>query len=98
MSHHLISITPTRLFPHGPLVDVALVETQGFGRVAMVMPTCPEGAPPEIREGLVRRRLVMTTGVCPCGARLLLPDARIAHQDDCPAVDAALAFALGGST
>ena len=47
------------------------------------------------KEGAVRRRLVATTGRCPCGARLRLPDevepgtvtvVAIEHEDDCPAV------------
>lgn len=95
MSHHLICITPTRM--GGRLLDVALVEVDGIGRVAMVLPTIPEDAAPLVREGLGRRRLVMTTGVCPCGARLQLPDPRLAHEDDCPAIDATLTAALEAS-
>lgn len=46
------------------------------------------------KEGLVRRRLVATTGVCPCGAVLELPrelrpgvhTVRVEHEHDCPAI------------
>jgi hypothetical protein len=53
-----------------------------------------------VREGLVRRRLVITTGRCPCGATWTPPNraarraakrtgavftASIEHETDCPA-------------
>lgn len=34
-----------------------------------VVPIVPESAPPALREGLVRRRLAVVEGACPCGAR-----------------------------
>jgi hypothetical protein len=48
------------------------------------------------KERAVRRRLVATTGKCPCGAVLQVPSdlapgtvsvIRIEHEDGCPAVD-----------
>ena len=51
-------------------------------------------APPELREGLARRRLVASTGRCPCGTELVIPDrleaggasgAVVEHEDGCPA-------------
>jgi len=63
----------------------------------------PDDALADVREGLARRHLVMTTGTCPCGAELRVPD-RIApgsvtvvaveHEPDCPACDTRLAEAM----
>jgi hypothetical protein len=47
------------------------------------------------KEGRVRRRLVATTGQCPCGARLRLPEMvpgsehtiTVVHEPNCPAVE-----------
>ena len=47
------------------------------------------------KERIVRRRLVATTGRCPCGALLELPDElrpgfqiiAVEHEPDCPAAD-----------
>lgn len=60
-----------------------------------------ESDPPERREGIARRRLLMTLGVCPCGVRMSdarrtvdrdgITHLRINHEDDCPAID------LGGT-
>jgi hypothetical protein len=58
-----------------------------------------ENDPPEVREGIVRRRLVATTGRCPCGATMppidLEPGAvnliRIEHEDGCPAIERGIA-------
>lgn len=54
--------------------DFTMLEVPGVGRVALVLPVVPEDAPPEVREGIARRRIVMTTGRCPCGARRTLPN------------------------
>jgi len=64
----------------------------------------PDGASPALREGLARRRLVATTGRCPCGAVLELPDlipgaltvAAVEHEPNCPATDEAIAEAIEG--
>lgn len=87
--------------------DVIVTEVPGVGRVVMVMPVPPDDAPLDVREGIARRRLVMLTGQCPCGARRTLPNRAqrralrrsgapvwhldVRHADDCPATDAALA-------
>jgi hypothetical protein len=73
-------------------------------RVAVLTTEIPDDAPPALREGLARRRLVATTGRCPCGAVLELPDlvpgavltAAVAHEPDCPATDDAIAQAVAG--
>lgn len=64
-------------------------------------PTLSEDAPHVVREGIARRRLVVTTGQCPCGARMPRPsraqrrqmcrqggvwEATVSHEIDCPAV------------
>jgi len=71
----------------------------------------PEDAPPVVREGAVRRRLVTLTGVCPCGARFSMPSraerraaarsgavltARVEHEDECPAIAPELDSWLAG--
>jgi hypothetical protein len=51
------------------------------------------------KERAARRRLVATTGRCPCGATLSLPDkltpgtltiVAVEHEPGCPAVDEAI--------
>ena len=48
------------------------------------------------KEGAVRRRLVVTTGQCPCGGRLVMPDVvvpgtvvtvAVEHEPGCPAIE-----------
>jgi hypothetical protein len=69
--------------------------------VLYVLPQVPEDAPPEVREGIARRRLTALTGRCPCGAEAPLPipanvpagvvsQPVIRHEDDCLAVDRVL--------
>lgn len=83
--------------------DAVLVGIVDGERVAYVGPQLHETYPPLVLEGLVRRRLVATTGACPCGAHLAMPnraarraaaragrvvmEVRVEHEDDCPAVD-----------
>jgi hypothetical protein len=63
-------------------------------RLVLVGPDITEDQSPDVREGIVRRRLVVTTGVCPCGARFELPELvrstvtyiRVEHEPDCPAL------------
>jgi hypothetical protein len=66
-----------------------------FRRV-VVSNEIPDNATSVEKEGAIRRRLVATTGRCPCGARLRMPDeiepgavtlVAVEHEDDCPAVD-----------
>lgn len=55
------------------MTDVVIKEM--FGQTAaIVLPTIEEDAPHAVREGIARRRLVMTTGACPCGARMTGPN------------------------
>ena len=73
-------------------------------RAAFLTAEIPDKAPPALREGLARRRLVVTTGRCPCGAVLELPEvipgavvtAAVVHENDCPANDEAIAEATAG--
>jgi hypothetical protein len=79
--------------------DVTMVEQAGH-KTAYVLPVVPEDAPAAVREGIARRRLVALTGVCPCGARAVLPSRKerraarragrvawvlIEHESGCPA-------------
>jgi hypothetical protein len=58
--------------------------------------------PPAVREGLVRRRLLVTQGRCPCGAREsvaspIVPGLTfqpIEHASDCPATEENLISAM----
>lgn len=87
----------------------AMVDDENGDLIGYVLPVVPEAAPPEVREGLVRRRLAALEGRCPCGAVVTLPNReqrrhaartrtslRIAvmHEDDCPAIDRVLEAAL----
>lgn len=80
--------------------DVTLTE-HGGERIAAVLQVIPDAAPPAVREGLARRRIVSTTGRCPCGGRLTLPNraerrrarkqgrvihADVEHELECPAI------------
>ena len=51
------------------LRNEAIVAVVGGVRALVVVPEIPDGAPADIREGLVRRRLVALGRTCPCGAR-----------------------------
>lgn len=54
--------------------DVTMLDVPGVGRVGAVLPVVPEDAPPAVRDGIARRRLVVLDGACPCGARRSLPN------------------------
>jgi hypothetical protein len=64
-------------------------------RVLILGQALSEDDPPDVREGIVRRRLVATTGRCPCGATMPPIDlepgkvniVRIEHEPGCPAID-----------
>jgi hypothetical protein len=43
-------------------------------RVVIVETEIPDTAPADIKEGLARRAAVNAGGVCPCGARAILPN------------------------
>lgn len=91
-----------------PIVDeVVIFDHPSVGRIAAVLPVIPEDAPYRIREGIARRRIVITTGVCPCGAladlQLMLDDAstgrpvgagEVVHERGCPADTATLVKAI----
>ena len=50
-------------------------------KVVSVVPEIPDDAPDVIREGLARRRLVLTGQPCPCGARLAGPNRAQRRRD-----------------
>jgi hypothetical protein len=43
-------------------------------RVVILETQIPDRAPSAIKEGLSRRAIVNAGGVCPCGARMILPN------------------------
>jgi hypothetical protein len=53
-------------------------EVVGIGkdgrRRAVLAPTLAESLPPDVLEGLVRRRLAALGETCPCGASMALPN------------------------
>lgn len=60
-------------------------------RVLLIAPEIEDSMPSRLKEALSRRRLVITTGRCPCGARPQLPQqdgdglwqALTIHDDGC---------------
>jgi hypothetical protein len=69
--------------------------------VLIVETDIPDGAPQAVKEGLARRAAVNAGGVCPCGARAVIPDraarrraarlrqlitVTVQHEDDCLAL------------
>lgn len=93
---------PERTDPEPSRVDV-LAGRLDDTDVAVVAATISECLAPHVREGLARRRLVLTGSRCPCGATAQLPNraerraarrngqvlhARVAHEDTCLAVHA----------
>ena len=91
--------------------DLAAWTTTAGEKVVSVMPEIPDDAPSIVREGIARRRLILTGQPCPCGARLAVPnrqarrraaktgrggrDVFVWHEHDCPASTEALLEALG---
>lgn len=80
--------------------DAVLVDEDGR-RTLYVGPELREDLPPDVLEGLARRRMVALGEVCPCGARLVVPNraarraarqrgpglsVRVEHEPTCPAV------------
>jgi hypothetical protein len=91
------------------LTPAAFVADVAGGRALVLGPGIPDAAPQLVREGIARRRLVVTGQPCPCGATLTLPSRQqrraaqrrgevlhiaIRHADDCPAGDEILLPAL----
>lgn len=65
-------------------------------RPLVISAEIPDDAPPRVKEGMMRRRLVAATGRCPCGATIpsdvkLVPGtvtvARVEHAATCPAIE-----------
>ncbi len=71
-------------------------------KTAYVLPVIPDNAPYMVREGIARRRLVATTGVCPCGAVMdvgtpvpgEVASIAVEHERGCPAITAKLEKAV----
>jgi hypothetical protein len=77
-------------------------ETTLQGERALIVETeIPDNAPADVKEGLARRAAVNAGGVCPCGARAILPnraarrratrlgyaiEVRVLHEPDCLAL------------
>jgi|BarGraNGADG00212_1021973.scaffolds.fasta_scaffold31232_2 hypothetical protein len=66
------------------------------GRALVLSTPIPDDATSLDKEGAVRRRLVATTGQCPCGAVLRMPEQLVPgvvniiavdHEDGCPAIE-----------
>ena len=65
-------------------------------RTLAVVPELEDDADEYEKERATRRRLVASTGRCPCGAELHVPDdiepgtvliIEVEHEPDCPAAD-----------
>jgi len=82
--------------------ELVIFHLDGLGKVLAVLPVVPESAPYTVKEGIARRRLVATTGQCPCGARLDLQAAKqgrvgvadVEHDRLCPATTRRLGKAI----
>jgi hypothetical protein len=94
-----------------PEPAVVITSVLAGERSVYVGPDIPDAAHPVVREGAARRRLVGTTGKCPCGAVLPVPNrvqrraamrsstpmiVRVQHEDECPAIDPATVAWAGG--
>ena len=62
------------------------------GPILFGVPALPEGLTPELTEAIVRRRIAVIQGVCPCGARIQVRTGHvfIEHHIGCDAEDAAI--------
>ncbi len=94
-----------------PFAYTAAVVDDADGQlVGYVLPSIPDDAPEDVREGLARRRISAVQGRCPCGAVVTMPNRQqrrhaartrtslrilVEHEDACPAVDRMLEAALG---
>ena len=61
--------------------DLLAWTTTTGDKVVSVMPEIPDDAPTAVREGIARRRLVLTGQPCPCGARLAGPNRAQRRRD-----------------
>ena len=66
------------------------------GRAIVLSARIRDDASHREKEGAMRRRLVASTGRCPCGAVLTVPEDLVAgemtviaveHENDCPAIE-----------
>ena len=66
------------------------------GRTIVLTAPISDDAPHIEKEGAARRRIVASTGKCPCGAVLHIPDdftpgsvavVAVEHEDGCPAIE-----------
>ena len=99
-----MNIIDTQQFSNG--TEAVIADLPGIGRTCFVIPTIPDGAPDDVREGIARRRLVYLADDhrCPCGAIWVLPNRRqrrqgiavraVVHTPGCPASDNRLDAAL----
>ena len=79
---------------------VRYVDLTNGEKLAIVDNEIPDDAPTVLREGLARRAIVNTGGICPCGAKFKMPtralrrkavragaviEITVEHESDCPA-------------
>lgn len=92
--------------PAGRALESITLELPDGRRALYVADQIRESDPPAVREGLARRRVLATSGRCPCGAESPLDPAvipaalimaAIVHADDCPAAETNLINALRGA-
>lgn len=92
-----------RRSPRRPDVEFITLTMPDGSRALYVSDIIRETDPPAVREGIVRRRILATTGQCPCGARNPFDPRRIStavvmevvrHETDCPATTENLARAM----
>jgi len=84
-------------------IETFVITLPGGKNALYVGDSIRETDPPEVREGIVRRRLVATEGRCPCGAAspfdpavvppVLVSDV-VMHESDCPAAEENLLAAI----
>lgn len=87
---------------NGAGTEALLLSDDGHDDLMLAVPI-PDGVDEGIREGLVRRRLLMSTGRCPCGAVLAKPNraqrrahrgqllvVEVEHEEGCAAADVRL--------
>lgn len=67
------------------LYDVAKTELADGTYVLDVLPTLGDWMTPLLRDGVMRHRLMITTGECPCGAKPTVSRGQLdtTHAPDC---------------
>lgn len=80
--------------PHGRDVEFITLTMPDGSRALYVSDVIRESDPPAVKEGIARRRVLASTGECPCGARSPFDPRKISpaivlevirHESDCPA-------------